>query len=379
MASVQHHPKDISAGSTIHPLKIKGMSMLGAVLDLGREWRIPVGIRYLDDTALGKLAAVDQHPEEIVVQNTEMAPRRTALYHPTISFALGAVVGGAGDRWELNGGVISVDHTGFHWYSGNLLDLRLAEFAIPRCTLEEANHRLEVALDAALHPGAQVVTGDEHPGTGKDMVGPLKFRDRTVAEVLDTLVAKEGHAAWTVQVPPVALDRLVPEGLWKIIDYDDPAFDQAVEAVEENILRYPGSKTFLPEPTEYVQVSAVSVSPTTLNLSSSPSSATVTVQVYHENSRNLYGSTVMVNVATTHPSPSGNNVSILPTEQLVPVMGEGGYVTVEFPVTAIPGTTVSGSIGIRVWLTNLHPSENMMILDADPATNAETTLTITSK
>lgn len=377
-ASGQHRPKNIGSDSTIYPLRIKGMNKLDALLDLGREWRIPVGIRYLDDTALEKMPPVDLHPEELVIHDTEIQPRRTVVSRPTISYALTVVVGGAGYRWELNRGVISVDHTGFHWYSDNLLDYRLAEFAIPRCTLEEASHRLEVALDAALHPRAQGVMGDDHPGTGKDMVGPLKLRRRTVAEVLDTLVAKEGHAAWMVQVPPVALDRLAPEGLWKVIDYDDPAFGQEVEAVKENLLRYPGSESFHPEPTENVQISAVSVSPHTLNVNGSAASATVTVQVYHEDSRNLYGPTVLVNIATSHPSPPGNNVSILPTEQLVFVTRGPGYVTVEFPVTAIPGTTVPGSIGIEVWLTDPQPSENMTILEPAPATNAHAALNITS-
>jgi hypothetical protein len=60
-----------------------------------------------------------------------------------------------------------------------------------------------------------------------------------VGDILDKLVAKEKNAAWVVQVPPEAVDRLAPEGLWRVIEYDDPAFDQAVEAVKKNILRYP--------------------------------------------------------------------------------------------------------------------------------------------
>ena len=279
---------------------------------------------------------------------------------------------------EPFGSPIQIDNRRAQWPNKNLLYFRLAKFKIPKCTIEEASHRLEVALNAALNPGAQSVMGDHYPRTGKNMVGPLTFRHQSVADILDKLVAKEKNAAWVVQVPPGVVDRLPPEGLWRIIDYEDPAFDQEIEAVKKNVLQYPGTTPFDAKPTQYVQISAVSVTPSSLNASGSLTSATVTVQVYHEDSRNLYGPKVMVNIETCNPSPPGNNVSLIPTEHVVFMAHETEYVTVQFRVNAIPGTTVQGSVGIRVWLTNPHPSESMTILDPDPVTNAQTTLITTS-
>src|SRR5208282_2090270 len=164
-----------------------------------------------------EIPPIDLHPEELVVHDPEIQPRRTIVTHPTIGEALSATMRYT-YHWVLNKNVISIDNWLAYWNSNNLLNFQISEFAIPRCSLEEASHRLEMALAIAQHPGGHGVIGDDHPGTGKGMVGPLKLRRRTVAEVLDALVAKEGNAVWMVQVPPVALDRLAPEGLWKIID-----------------------------------------------------------------------------------------------------------------------------------------------------------------
>ena len=224
----------------------------------------------------------------------------------------------------------------------------------------------------ALHEGTQGVVGESYPGTGKRMVGPLKLRRHSVAEVLDELVAKQGNSAWVVQVPPQAADQLAPEGLWMIIDYDDPAFDQAIEALKKNILRYKGTNSPGPHLLEDVQISSVSVNPNTINASSSPTSAIVTVQVYHTASQG--SARVRVNIATFNPSPPGNSVSFAPATRVVPIIGFPGYVTTQFTVNTIPGTTVQGNIRIKAWLTDATPANNVIILDPNPVANAQVTL-----
>lgn len=244
----------ISPDYRIYSLQIDGMSMIGALLAVGRQLHIPMGIRYLDRDAVQKRVSVRLHRQKGKVPPHFVGPTlATALTH-ILSYGAdytwnirGTVVTyyGTGDTplpsYETKpfGSPIQIDNRRAQWPSNNLLNFRLAKFAIPRCTIEEASHRLEVALDAALNPGAQGVGGDHYPGTGKNIVGPLTLRRHTVADILDKLVAKGKNAAWVVQVPPEAVDRLAPEGLWKIIDYNDPAFDQAIEAVKKNILRYP--------------------------------------------------------------------------------------------------------------------------------------------
>src|SRR5208282_2786208 len=145
-ASGQHRPKNIGSDSTIYPLKIKRMNMLDALLDLGREWRIPMGIRYLDNNALEEIPPIDLHPEELVVHDPEIQPRRTIVTHPTIGEALSATMRYT-YHWVLNKNVISIDNWLAYWNSNNLLNFQISEFAIPRCSLEEASHRLEGALD----------------------------------------------------------------------------------------------------------------------------------------------------------------------------------------------------------------------------------------
>jgi hypothetical protein len=233
----------------IYSLRIEGMSMVGALLMVGRQLHMPMGIRYLDTDAVENQVHANLTPKRSHWGEFSPMDLRTAM-----DFILRF---GADYTWSIRGTVlvspindaypgikpfgspIQIDNRRAQWPSRNLLNVRLAKFAIPRCTIEEASHRLEMALDAALNPGTHGVAGDCHSPTGNNLVGPLHLRRHTVTDILDELVAREKNAAWVVQVPPESVDRLPPEGLWKIIEYDDPAFDQAIAAVKKNILRYP--------------------------------------------------------------------------------------------------------------------------------------------
>ena len=244
----------ISPDYPIYSLQIDGMSMIGALLALGQQLRIPLGIRYLDNTAVQKPVSVHLPPSQgfaphsFVVSNLGMALNAILAVDRNYTWRV------KGTRSEITsnlpedgsvvakapyGSPIEIDNRSAHADRKNLLNIPLDEFAIPKCTIEQASHHLQASLAAALHAGPQAAVIDSPPGSGMIMVGPLKLRHTTVAEVLDKLVAEEGNVAWVVQVPPQALDQLAPEGLWRIIDYDDPAFDQAIEAVKKNILRYP--------------------------------------------------------------------------------------------------------------------------------------------
>jgi hypothetical protein len=247
----------ISPDYRIDSLRIDWMSMLGALLAMGRQLHIPLGIRYLDNQAV-------QNPVRVHWPR-QMGKNPPHVMVPDLGRTLDAVLAvDAGYTWEIRGhrseiigGIpedgsdvvkipygspIEIDTGSALLDCKDLLNFRLDHFVIPRCTLEEANHRLQTALALALDPAtAHNVVGDCQAGAGKRLVGPLKLRRRTVAEVLDELVAEQGNVAWVVQVPPEALDQLAPEGLWRFIDYDDPAFDQAIAAVKKNFFRYPPS------------------------------------------------------------------------------------------------------------------------------------------
>jgi len=240
----------------IDSLRIDWMSMLGTLLAMGRQLHVPLGIRYLDNGALLKPVRVHwslqkgKYPPHVMVPDLGRALDAVLAVDPGYTWEIrGYRTEILGDFYEDGrdiakipyGSPVEIDNRHSSLDSKDLLNFRLENFAIPRCTLEEASHRLQTALALALDPAAHNVAGDCQAGTGKKLVGPLKLRRRTVAEVLDKLVAEQGNVAWVVQVPPQALDQLVPEGLWRIIDYDDPAFDQAIAAVKKNFFRYPPS------------------------------------------------------------------------------------------------------------------------------------------
>jgi len=120
--------------------------MIDALLQLGQEQRIPIGIEYIDAAAFRSRISLRK-------QNTSVRKLLDAITHQR------------GYSWFANGGVIVVTHGGAPEGRKNLLNLRISEFSIAReVTLQAASLQLLGKLYFALQPHATGIVGDYPSG-----------------------------------------------------------------------------------------------------------------------------------------------------------------------------------------------------------------------
>jgi hypothetical protein len=183
---------------------VEGLCLLDALLQLGQEERIPLGIEYVDREALEK-------------------PINVKMDETTVGEVMERLLGqDRGYSWFVREGVLTVSHESITSQKGNLLDYVLPEFSSPRCSVGDANHLLFMALELQLYPQTQGFAGEYSPGDLQNLIGPLKLQNARVWRVLNRLVSVNKKAAWIVQVPPSHLDKLPRNGLWTIVEYETP-------------------------------------------------------------------------------------------------------------------------------------------------------------
>jgi hypothetical protein len=130
--------------------------------------------------------------------------------------------------------------------------------------------------------------------------------------------------------------------------------------------------------TPFVQVSMVTLAPKEIRLGQGSDRAMVTVQVWHQVIPEGRTETVDLEVCTfsTTPPKKGTDATYTPSVQRVTLTGAGGVVdkTVEVSKPLCPTDVPTCTLVIGASLAN--PSAGVTILQPDPATNAQATLTI---
>jgi hypothetical protein len=184
--------------------KVEKLSLLDALLQLGQEQGIPLGIEYIDLKAVTDPISVDMGPAT-VAQVFDAILRQQPGY-----------------SWSVRGGVVCISHLGVPAGGLNLLDHVLTDFSIQKISITEAGNVLYMTLDKELHPGITGWGGSYAGDISRTEVGPFAMHNVTVREALNRMVAQAGDAAWVVQVPPGNLDELPSYGLWRIIQYRTP-------------------------------------------------------------------------------------------------------------------------------------------------------------
>ena len=194
----------------VHKFDVDGLSLLDALLQLGRQARVPLGIEYLDPADLQE--SVTLHVSE-----------------SSVGHVLRAILDQRpGYTWNVDDGVVHIGHAGLPSGSANLLDYVLRKFAIGETELTTAADlmlpgQLKREMSAPRVPsGVSGIYGSAPGGRPEDRVGPLELEHVTVREVLNRLVRERSNAAWVILVPPNRLDRFPSDGLWYIIEYEAP-------------------------------------------------------------------------------------------------------------------------------------------------------------
>jgi len=188
-----------------HPVASFGVresNMIDALLQLGKEQQVPIGIEYID-------AAAFRSRITLHAQNSTMGTLLDIITH------------GQGYRWLIQDGVVMVTHDGEPHGRKNLLNTRIPEFAIDKeITLQAASLKLLGALYWALNPHSMGIVGDYPGGNPKFRVGPLRMKNATVRQILNRTVSQRRNGAWVVPQPPWNMDKDPSYGFWRVIEYD---------------------------------------------------------------------------------------------------------------------------------------------------------------
>ena len=209
-----------TAAIRVESFRANGVAMVDALLELGQQEDLSLGIDYVNADAVE-------------------APVRVSVEHVTVAQALDAIVRQHhGYFWRLRDGVVVVTHEGAPTGSRNLLNYVLPVFSIPRCTLQEANQALWMTLYHRLHPDTKAFAGTYSPGRIATKVGPLNLKAICVRQALDALVSGAGDAAWVAQVPPDRLGELPSKGLWRLIDLRDRDFLRQADLLRQSLRGY---------------------------------------------------------------------------------------------------------------------------------------------
>jgi hypothetical protein len=176
--------------------------MIDALLQLGQEQRIPIGIEYIDAAAFR--SRISLHAQDT-----------------TLGRLLDTITHGQGYSWFTVDNVVMVTHNGAPRGRKNLLTLRIPEFTIEReVTLQAASLKLLGGLYFALNPHATGIVGDYPSGNPQFRVGPWMMRNATVRQILNGIVSQHNNGAWVVQQAPWNMDKEPSYGLWRVFEYD---------------------------------------------------------------------------------------------------------------------------------------------------------------
>lgn len=202
-AQAGQSPTILSKG--VAAFNVRGLCLVDALLGLGEQEQVPMGIEYVTRDALEKPISEDFH-------NTTVG-----------AIVQGLLGGDRGYTWRVRDGVLNISHKSVATGKGNLLDRVLPEFVVRKCSVADASNALYMSLNSQLHPEVTGYAGDYNPGDPQDLIGPLELRNAPVWRILNRLVGsatKKG--AWIVRVQPGYLDQLPSGGLWTIIEYETP-------------------------------------------------------------------------------------------------------------------------------------------------------------
>lgn len=180
------------------------VSMVQALLQLGQQRNICFGIEYVDKASLLNPISLDLH-------NLKVADIISAILSH-----------GHGYTCKAREGVIEINNAKLPRFKQNLFDRILPEFKTQRTSVVGASAALEIRLFFALNPRAQGIAGDYPGGDPTDLVGPFDVHNKTLKQILDTIVAHSNGASWVANANGPELKNLPPSGLWRIMEYDSP-------------------------------------------------------------------------------------------------------------------------------------------------------------
>ena len=179
-----------------------GKTLVACVVEMAFAYELPTAIEYADREATTRPLNLEFHNESV----------RRILESITEQVS--------GYRVSFSGGIVDVFATKGREDSANLLNKVIRDFAVTQVDTHEADAQLFCAVSREV--GSQVCGGSFAEGQWGPLKMTLHLPNAKVYEVLNTIVAQNGKAIWTVMVRPDKLSKLQVGGLWYIYPLQQP-------------------------------------------------------------------------------------------------------------------------------------------------------------
>ncbi len=191
----------IEPSQHIRSFQVTNCNLIDALLLLGQQEHIGIGIEYIDAPAFRRRVNLQ-------------------LHDVTLAEVLNAITRPLGYSWSTVGNVLTITHSGAMVGKQNLLNTRIPRFKVPSMPIEEASCNLRIALYFALNPNSTGIAGDCLFGGLDSRIDNIELKNATVRQILNTVVSQHGNGAWVVQQPSWTMDKDIGYGVWKVLAYD---------------------------------------------------------------------------------------------------------------------------------------------------------------
>jgi hypothetical protein len=185
-----------------------GKTLVECVLDIAYQYELPMGIEYLDRQALSRpldLKFHDASIREVLATLVRQLPEYKIVF---------------------SDGLVDIFVPRERQVPSNLLNRVIKDFNVVERDTTEANAELACALSQEIDASRVCVSSIAKGQLGTKKI-TIHLRNAKVYELIDTIVAQNGKAAWVVIAPGSRLVGTDPGDLWHIYPLEAP-FKEAV-------------------------------------------------------------------------------------------------------------------------------------------------------
>src|ERR1700730_12160538 len=156
-----------------------GRTAVASVLGVVYRYELPIGIEYIDKSAMTQPLALRFHNESV----------RTILL---------AIIQQVPDyQINFSNGLVNIFSPRERGDGSNLLNTTIGEFNVDEMDAGSANYELACALGSKINPSTVCVGSIAKGQLGNQKI-TLHLRNVKVYEIINAIVAQNGKAAWTV-------------------------------------------------------------------------------------------------------------------------------------------------------------------------------------
>ncbi|HEV2231823.1 MAG TPA: hypothetical protein VGV68_00310 [Terriglobia bacterium] len=183
-----------------------GRTLVQAVIDLAYEYRLPLGLEYVDQEAV-------RRPLNIKLRGSSVRKTILTLTNEVPEYSA-----------SFSGGVVHIYSPRARSNPANILNIIIHHFVVTDADPQEASTKL---LEALVHAAGVRKGIVESTAIGSPIKVSVHMENAKVYEILDAIVGQQPTLMWTVTAPPGKLS-VVQGDLWYVYPLDPPVWKSIV-------------------------------------------------------------------------------------------------------------------------------------------------------